>query len=699
MTGQPVSHGDYHTLGATCDGDGVNFALFSAHAERVELCLFDESGNQEVARYDLPAQSNEIWHGYVPGLEAGAVYGYRVHGPYDPQAGHRFNHHKLLLDPYAKALRGEFSWSDTHFAYDLKHPDQDLSLDRRDNANFMPKGVVAGPFADSPRARKPQISWSETSIYEAHVRGFTMRHPDVPELERGRFSGLAQAKVIDYLRALGISSIELLPVHAFIDEHFLHQRGLSNYWGYNTLSYFAPHSAYHNGDGIAEFREMVERFHDSGIEVILDVVYNHSCESNHFGPTVSFRGIDNASYYHLQAEQPRYYVNDTGCGNTVNVQHPMVMRLIMDSLRYWAAEMGVDGFRFDLAATLGREKNGFSTQASFLQAVAQDPQLSRCKMIAEPWDIGPGGYQLGKFPAGWSEWNDDYRDTLRRFWTREPGILPTFARRLHGSSDIFEHSGRQPSASINFVTSHDGFTLHDLVSYTARHNHANGEDNHDGHSHNISQNFGVEGPTDDAGIRALRARQQRNMLATLLVSQGVPMLQAGDEFSRTQMGNNNAYCQDNETGWVDWSQADSTFDGDHRAYVGRLLKLRTDYALLRHHRFIHPPQSEDGLKIEWLNNDGLAMSQHQWLEHHRFFLAYKLSAEPTDQPGATVLVVFNNDTQSHTMSLPGTQQWQWLLDTHHQDGVPAREFISLEAELTIREQSVAIFCNTIENHE
>ncbi|MFB3077041.1 MAG: glycogen debranching protein GlgX, partial [Lysobacterales bacterium] len=483
--------GSHHSLGAHWDGEGVNFVLFSAHAERVELCLFDPKGQSEIARHVLPEQTHELWHGYFPGLAPGAVYGYRVYGPYDPQAGHRFNHHKLLLDPYARQLIGEFHWTDAHFGYCQGDPAEDLSFDNQDNAAFIPKCVVTAPLSVADKANagnvrvKPNIPWNQTTIYETHVRGFTLQHPDVPELQRGTFAGLGHPKIIAYLKALGITSVELLPVQAFIDEHFLYEKGLCNYWGYNTSSFFAPHTPYLSGNDVCEFRRIVDDYHEAGLEVLLDVVYNHTSESNHLGPTLSFRGIDNASYYRLQAEQPRYYVNDTGCGNTLDVSHPRVLQMVMDSLRYWSGEMGVDGFRFDLATVMAREAHGFNQQAAFLQAVAQDPQLSRIKLIAEPWDIGPGGYQLGSFPAGWSEWNDDYRDTVRRFWRREPGHLPTFARRLHGSSDIFERSGRRPSASINYITSHDGFTLRDLVSYQHRHNSANGESNNDGHRENL----------------------------------------------------------------------------------------------------------------------------------------------------------------------------------------------------------------------
>ena len=693
--------GQYHRLGAHYDGEGVNFALFSAHAERVQLCLYDATGQTEIGRYDLPEQTHEVWHGYLPGVEPGAVYGYRVYGPYDPLAGHRFNHHKLLLDPYARQLCGDFKWHPSHFAYIKGDPDEDLSFDTQDNAAYVPKAVVADPYlhGDRRNRRKPNVRWDDAIIYELHVRGFTLRHPDVPELQQGTFAGLSHAKIIDYLKSLGVTTVELLPVHAFHDEDFLVEKGLSNYWGYNTLSYFAPHSAYltHGPDGRAnagEFRQMVDTFHEAGMEVILDVVYNHTSESNHLGPTVSFRGIDNASYYRLQAENPRYYVNDTGCGNTLNVNHPRVMQLTMDSLRYWAGDMGVDGFRFDLAAVMGREASGFNPGGSFFQAVSQDTLLAQTKLIAEPWDIGPGGYQLGNFPASWSEWNDEYRDTVRRYWRKEPGHLPTFARRLHGSGDIFERNGRRPFASINFITSHDGFTLRDLVSYEQRHNEANGEHNNDGHRENLSENFGVEGETDNASINEARRQQQRNLLATLLVSQGVPMLQAGDELGRTQRGNNNAYCQDNDISWIDWGSADEKL----QSFVARLIQLRKDYPVLSHRNYIHPPVKASGENIQWLNSDGKPMREEHWQEHHNFLLGYLASSfgdagAGEDSSAVYLLVIFNNSQKAENFHLPSyhsSQQWRWVIDTQQLDGVPVVSDLGVGERVQVAGRSVAI---------
>ncbi len=684
--------GESYPLGASWDGEGVNFALFSAHAEKVELCLFDADGMKEIERHVLPEKTHDVWHGYLPGVSTGTVYGYRVYGPFDPHSGHRFNHHKLLLDPYARQLQGRFVWDESHFAYHRGVPDEDLSFDSRDNADYMVKGVVTASLAPSSIA-KPNIPWHLTTIYETHLRGFTRLHPEVVESQRGCFSALSDDRVIAYIKSLGITSIELLPVHAFISEHHLYNKGLSNYWGYNTLSYFAQHPAYQSAQGLLEFRHMVERLHDAGLEVILDVVYNHTAEGNCLGPTLSFRGIDNLSYYHLQAGQPRYYVNDTGCGNTVDLSHPRVMQLVMDSLRYWSGEMGVDGFRFDLASVLGREAHGYNRQSSFFQALAQDPQLSRSKLIAEPWDIGPGGYQLGNFPVDWSEWNDNYRDTVRRFWRREPGILPTFARRLHGSSDLFEFSGRKPRASINYVTSHDGFTLRDLVSYKARHNEANAENNNDGHRENLSENFGIEGDTTDPEIVQLRQRQQRNFLATLMVSQGVPMLQAGDERNRTQRGNNNAYCQDNLISWTDWSDNDP-FNPQLTRYVAHLLKIRRDYPVLSARNYIHQPLGAVKRSIMWLNSDGQEMNEKHWQEHHSFVLGYMLS-ETDGTTQKHILVIFNNSLTACDFNLPicdTIQPWCWLLNSALQSGIPDLIEVPCDKPVRVAERSVVILC-------
>src|SRR5580704_14422135 len=540
-----VREGMPFPLGATWDGLGVNFALFSAHATKVELCLFDSEGAGELERIELPEYTDEVWHGYLPDARAGTLYGYRVHGPYEPAAGHRFNPNKLLLDPYAKQIVGEVRWDPALFGYTVGSPERDLSFDPRDSAAFMPKCRVIDPAFTWGRARPPGTPWERTIIYEAHLRGFTMRHPAVPPEERGTFAGMMHKEVTDYIRHLGVTAIELLPVHAFVDDSYLVEKGMRNYWGYNTIGFFAPQPRYLSSTAVKEFKEMVAHLHDAGIEVILDVVYNHTAEGNELGPTLSFKGIDNASYYRLAPER-RYYINDTGTGNTVNLSHPRVLQMVTDSLRYWVQEMHVDGFRFDLATILAREPGGFDESSGFLDACRQDPVLSRAKLIAEPWDLGPGGYQVGHFTPGWAEWNDRFRDTVRAYWKGDPGKLPDLAARLTATGDLFNKRGRKPWASVNFITAHDGFTLNDLVSYNDKHNEANGEGNRDGRSENLSWNHGVEGPTDDPTIRALRLRQLRNLLATLLFSQGTPMILAGDEFARTQRGNNNAYAQDCE---------------------------------------------------------------------------------------------------------------------------------------------------------
>ncbi|QIB65197.1 glycogen debranching protein GlgX [Kineobactrum salinum] len=690
--------GEPRPLGATWTGDGVNFALFSAHAEAVELCLYDPSGLHEVARLMLPDKTHDVWHGFVPRLQPGYCYGYRVHGPYEPRAGHRFNPHKLLLDPYATRLLGRYRWDEANFGYARSDEALDLVPDARDNAVFVPKGVVSAASEWCNNAISPLVPWRQTVIYETHVRGFTMRHPQLPEALRGRFAGLAQPQLIDYLKALGITTVELLPVHAFIDEYHLHEKGLGNYWGYNTLSFFAPHPDYLVDGEVDEFRQMVDRLHEAGLEVILDVVFNHSCEGNHLGPTLSFRGIDNLSYYQLMPGDRRFYVNDSGCGNTLNLGHPRVMQLVMDSLRYWAGYMGVDGFRFDLATVLGRTEQGFDSAATFFQVVAQDPLLASCKLIAEPWDIGPGGYQLGHFPANWSEWNDRYRDTVRRFWRGDQGQLPELARRLHGSGDIFEHAGRRPSASINFITSHDGFPLRDLVSYRQRHNEANGEDNNDGHRENLSSNFGVEGPTDDPAIDALRWQMQRNFLATLAVSQGVPMLLAGDERGRSQQGNNNAYCQDNALNWLDWEAA-----GEQPqlllAFTRKLLALRRQFPVLQADVYRHRPDHPRDDGIQWLNGDGLVMREEHWHEHLNQLLGYLLTdtSGAADGPPRYLLVIFNAAAERYHFTLPATPagSWQLLADTARPAiGEASRESYEARTTLELAAHSVQILNNS-----
>jgi glycogen operon protein len=602
-----------HPLGATWDGRGVNFALFSRNAEKVELCLFDARGRRELNRVALPEYTDEVWHGYLPDLRPGQLYGYRVYGPYAPERGHRFNANKLLLDPYAKSLFGAFRWTDAHFGYRIGDKRGDLSFDRRNNASGMPKCLVVDTAHTWSEDCPLRIPWHETLIYELHVRGFTVRNPEVPEALRGTFGGLASPAAIQHLRSLGVTAVELLPVHAHLSERPLVERGLSNYWGYNTLAFFAPEPGYMASGALGEFKTLIQHLHDAGIEVLLDVVYNHTAEGGHMGPTLSFRGIDNASYYRLIPGNERHYQDFTGCGNALDLHHPRVLQLVMDSLRYWVEEMHVDGFRFDLATTLARERVNFDQHSGFLDAVRQDPVLSGVKLIAEPWDVGDGGYQLGRFPGGWSEWNDRYRDTVRRFWKGDSGIVGELASRITGSSDLFDQLGRRPWASVNYVTAHDGFTLHDLVSYDHKHNEANGEDNRDGTDRTHAWNCGVEGPTRDPAVRKLRRQQERNLLATLLLSQGVPMILAGDEIGRTQRGNNNAYCQDNELSWIDWSGVDD--DGRSLlAFTRSLIELRKTHRTFHRSRFLSGAVSDDSpiKDITWFGERGAEMEAEDW---------------------------------------------------------------------------------------
>ena len=601
-------------LGATWDGLGVNFAVFSAHAQRIDLCLFDASGRHQIARQTLPEYTDEIWHGYLPEAGPGLLYGYRAYGRYAPHHGHRFNHHKLLIDPYARSLAGTVHWSDALYGFRQDSPRGDLSFDRRDSAPAMPKSVVADDTFQWGDDRPPGVPWSDTVIYEAHVRGLTMLHDAVPAAERGTFAGLAHPAVVDHLRRLGITAIELMPVHAFVQDRALLERGLRNYWGYNSLGFFAPEPSYLAHGSPNEMRAAVRRLHAAGIEVILDVVYNHTAESEETGPTLSFRGLDNASYYRLEAGDARRNVNDTGTGNTLNLSHPRVLQMVMDLLRYWVNAYHVDGFRFDLCSTLGREANGFDPGSGFFDALRQDPTLAAVKLIAEPWDVGPGGYQLGSHPPGFAEWNDKFRDAVRRFWRGDAGQRPEIAARLAGSADLFAHRGRRPWASINFAAAHDGFTLADAVSYVERHNAANGEANRDGHPANYTSNWGVEGPTDDPAVDAVRGRVKRAMLATVFLAAGTPMLLAGDEFGRTQGGNNNAYCQDNAVSWLDWTQAASPDGVALSAYVARLIALRRDHPVLRHGGFLHgrlhpAPGIAD---IEWFDLSGATIPVDGW---------------------------------------------------------------------------------------
>ncbi|HEV3155240.1 MAG TPA: glycogen debranching protein GlgX [Candidatus Baltobacteraceae bacterium] len=672
----PVLPGRPYPLGATWDGSGVNFAIFSEYAEKVELCLFDRRGNRELRRVVLPEYTDQVWHCYLPEASSGDVYGYRVYGPYDPSNGHRFNHHKLLLDPYAKRLLGSLRWTDANFAYRVGSSRGDLSFDRRDNAAAMPKCVVVDTAFTWGNDRQLHTRWPDTVIYELHVRGFTMKHPSVPPEIRGTFAGLASPAVVEHLVNLGVSAVELLPVHAFVDDRTLVEKKLRNYWGYNSIGFFAPDPRYMSGKWLGEFKTMVKRLHEAGIEVLLDVVYNHTAEGNHLGPTLSFRGIDNKSYYRLAQDQ-RYYVDYTGVGNTLNLRHPRVTQMVTDSLRYWVTEMHVDGFRFDLAPAIVRGKLEFDWWSSiFIASLQQDPILSRVKLIAEPWDLAPNGYQIGNFPPGWSEWNDKYRDTVRRFWQGNDGIIPELASRLTGSSDIFDRNGRRPRASINFVTVHDGFTLHDLVSYNHKHNEANLEGNRDGMDQNFSWNCGVEGPTDDPAVCNLRAQQKRNLLATLLLSQGTPMLLAGDELAHTQFGNNNAYCQDNEVGWISWTSVER-HDFDLIDFVRRLIAIRHAHPVFRRTRFFHGTVTpEEGLKdITWIAPDGSEMQGDAWHDPARRCLGAMLGGDTGDrfvslsgypEYDDTFLILMNayDRDVSFTLPAPGRfTQWELVLET------------------------------------
>jgi len=671
-----IQAGSGEHLGAHWDGQGVNFSLFSSAAQAVELCLFDANGQQGQC-FNLPDSHDGIWSGYLPACEPGQRYGYRVHGPWVPDVGLRFNPSKLLIDPYARALEGSVQWAGALFDYDHSTTGNALQPNLTDSAAFMPKCVVMGPVAEFSVAR-PSIPWTETIIYETNVRGYTMRHPDVPEVDRGKFRGLSNGKILEYLKALGITSLELMPVHSMIDEGFLVGQGLKNFWGYNSINFFTPESRYASHDAGVEFREMVNAIHDAGIEVILDVVYNHTGEGGGKGPTLSFRGIDNLSYYSTDPENPGHYINDTGCGNTLNADHPCVQNMVVDSLVYWHKDMGVDGFRFDLAPVLGRSPLGFNPTHELLSRINEDPCLSNVRLIAEPWDPGPGGYQLGQFPSHWTEWNDRYRDSVRRFWRGEDDQLSDLAKRLHGSSDIFEASARPPQASINFITSHDGFTLRDLVSYERRHNEANGEDNRDGHSHNFSSNHGIEGETHDPEVNQLRRRQRLNMLATLLLSKGTPMLLAGDEFGNSQSGNNNAYAQDNETGWLDWNGV--TDDPDFLQQVQLLIKLRGRMPHTKRRTYPHGfDHNGDGLRdIEWLNPNGRRMQAEQWHGEHALTLFFPemQDSRPDGQVRSedglvAVAIMLNAAAESRDFSLPDiSRTGAWKLVFHSAESTP-----------------------------
>ena len=653
-----VSEGSPSTLGATWDGSGTNFAIFSANATKVELCLFDRRGRRETARIPLPEYTDEVWHGYLPQVRPGQLYGYRVHGPYDPANGHRFNPNKLLLDPYALEIQGDNRWHDAVFGYKIGHAREDMSFDRRDSAFVMPKCVVVDPAVTWGPDLRPDVPWAETIIYEAHVKGITALQRDLPDNLRGTFGGLADPGIISHLQDLGVTAVELLPTQAFFDDRYLIEKGLTNYWGYNTIGFFAPAMRYVSaGSNLHEFKLMVRRLHEAGIEVILDVVYNHTAEGNQMGPTLSFRGIDNASYYIL-ADDPRYYFDTTGCGNALNLTHPRVLQMVMDSLRYWVEACHVDGFRFDLASTLGRDRDQFNPAATFLDAVRQDPVLSKVKLIAEPWDTGDNGYQLGNFPPGWAEWNDQYRDTVRSFWKGDPSMLPDLAGFLTGSAERFDTRGRRPWSSLNFVTAHDGFTLMDTVSYNDKHNEANQEGNRDGHSDNRSWNCGVEGETDDSAILDLRDKMRRAIMTTLMVSQGTPMILMGDEIGRSQGGNNNSYCQDGPMNWLDLTEVSSR-DAAFRDFVKGLIALRRSRKLLSLQSFLHDEKLR--VDVTWLRPDGADMQDDDW--HNPDARALGMRLQDSEQG---VLVLFNSHFDEVECQLPApllSDDWAVLVDS------------------------------------
>ena len=698
--------GTPYPLGATWDGWGTNFTLFSEVAERVELCLFDEaddgSGTLSETRVELTEADGFVWHGYLPGIAPGQRYGYRVHGPHDPPRGLRCDGSKLLLDPYGKAVEGKVRWDESLFDYQFAHP---RKRNTADSAAHMPKNVVINPFFDWGNDRAPQTPYHETVIYEAHVRGLTLCHPEVPAAQRGTYAGLAHPAVIAHLQRLGVTAVELMPVHQFVAEQFLVTRGLTNYWGYNTIGFLAPHNRYSSagqrGEQVSEFKSMVKALHEAGIEVILNVVYNHTAEGDHMGPTLSFRGIDNAAYYRLSDHERWRYLDYTGCGNSLNARHPHSLQLVMDSLRYWILEMHVDGFRFDLAAALARELHDVDRLSTFFDLVQQDPVVSQVKLIAEPWDVGEGGYQVGRFPPLWTEWNGKYRDAVRDFWRGRPSTVPDFASRLTGSSDLYATSGRRPFASINFVTCHDGFTLTDLVSYNHKHNEANGEDNRDGTDDNRSWNCGAEGPSGDPAINELRARQRRNFLVTLFLSQGVPMLLAGDEMGRTQQGNNNAYCQDNAISWVDWSQAAA--EQETLQFTETLAGLRRDHPVFRRRRFFRGqvPGAEKG-DIVWLTPAGEVMTDADWDASYAKSLAAFLNGDAISEPDprggkitdASFLLLFNAHSKPLTFTLPEAGYaagWEVIIDTA--SGVPGAIHPPKE-EIEVSDHAVVVLRST-----
>ena len=693
--------------GATWDGAGVNFALYSERADRVELCLFNDENAGHGENIELHERTNFVWHGYLPGIQAGQLYGYRVHGPYDPNQGLRFNPAKLLIDPYARAVTGKLDWSSPIFPYQLGHPDEDLARDDNDSAAGMPKSVVVNPYFDWEQDRLPRTPLSDSIIYEVHVKGFTRCHPEVPEELRGTYAGLVSKAPLNYLKKLGITAVELMPVHAFLDDKNLVDRGLRNYWGYNTTNFFSPEPRYSSsgdtGGQVAEFKTMVKALHREGIEVILDVVYNHTSEGNHMGPMLSFRGVDNTTYYRLVQDNPRYCMDYTGTGNSLNVRHPQVLKLIMDSLRYWVEEMHVDGFRFDLAAALARELHDVDRLSAFFDVIYQDPVISQVKLIAEPWDVGEGGYQVGKFPVLWAEWNGKYRDTVRRYWKSDEGQLSDLAYRFTGSSDLYQHDGRRPSASINFVTAHDGFTLNDLVSYNEKHNEANGEENRDGANDNNSWNMGAEGPTDNPEINDLRERQKRNFLATLLLSQGVPMICGGDEIDRYQNGNNNAYCQDNHLTWYNWS-----LDERRLAlldFTRKLIQVRRDHPNLHRRKFYQDRsiRHSDVKDILWIRPDSEEMTDEEWSSGWVRCLGVMLNGETLDHVDErgervhddTFFIMLNchhEPINFYMPKSPNDRPWAVAIDTDQPDLKPEARVVNAGQPLELARMSLVVVC-------
>jgi isoamylase len=698
-------------LGSSWDGLGVNFAIFSENATKIELCLFDarDPANQ-IGCITLPEVTSHVFHGYVIGLRPGQLYGYRVHGPHQPEQGLRFNPSKVLIDPYARALAGEVDWSQPMFGYRMGDAAEDLSLDEQDSGRGVPKAVVVDNTFNWDGDRRPRTPWHETVIYEVHVKGFTKQHPQVPADQRGTYSGLASPPMIDYLKKLGVTAVELLPVHAFVDDKMLLDKGLRNYWGYNTINFFSPDARYASvgdrGEQVAEFKAMVRELHRAGIEVILDVVYNHTAEGNHLGPTLSFKGIDNRTYYRTVPDNPRYYMDYTGTGNTFNTMHPQVLKLLMDSLRYWVTEMHVDGFRFDLASTLARELFEVDRLSAFFDTIHQDPVLSEVKLIAEPWDVGPGGYQVGNFPVLWSEWNGKYRDAVRAYWKGEAGQMPDFAYRFTGSSDLYGDDGRRPHSSINFIVAHDGFTLNDLVSYNEKHNEANGENNNDGDNNNHSWNCGVEGPTDDEAVNELRERQRRNFLATLFLSQGTPMLCGGDEIGRTQRGNNNAYCQDNEISWYNWDLSQSS--RNLLRFTRRMIALRNEHPALRRRKFFKGRKiwGADVKDITWFRPDGKEMSEQDWNAGWSQALAVRLGGDAlgdldprTGLPitDTDLLILVNSSHLPVTYTLPAPaegEKWQALVDTSNTLGVPAIASFDGNGRYELCDRAVAVLAQS-----